>query len=121
MNSLQDLVDSKRNLVDYFYNDTISQFHKSRTNLFAAKNLIEREYTNWRDEQRAVRETCILTNQSHHMPVLYLKGPDARRMLEYLSPCSFANLSTDGAKQYFACTPRGHHIGDCVLHYYGEE
>lgn len=121
MNSLQDLIDATPNLVDHFYNDTISQFHQSRTNLFAAKNLIPQEYTNWRDEQRAIRETCILANQSHHMPVLYVKGPDARRLLSYLTPCTFSNLAPDRAKQYFACTPRGHHIGDCVLYYYGEE
>jgi syringate O-demethylase/vanillate/3-O-methylgallate O-demethylase len=121
MKSLQDLIDSKDNLVDYFYNDTISPFHQSRTSLFAARNLIAPEYTNWREEQRAWRETAVLFNQSHHMPVLYVSGPDARRMLEYLSPCSFANLSQDRAKQYFACTPQGHHVGDCVLYYYGED
>jgi len=121
MKSLQDLIDSKSNLVDYLYNDTISQFHRSRTDLFASLGLIPREFSNWRDEQRATREKCTITNQSHHMPVLFVRGPDARKMLSYLSPCSFANLSTDGAKQYFACTPRGHHIGDCVLHYHGEK
>jgi vanillate/3-O-methylgallate O-demethylase len=121
MKSLQDLIDSKTNLVEYFYNDTISPFHQSRTNLFAARGLISAEYTNWREEQEAWRESAVLFNQSHHMPVLFVKGPDARRMLEYLSPCSFANLSTERAKQYFACSPRGHHIGDCVLYYYGED
>jgi vanillate/3-O-methylgallate O-demethylase len=121
MKTLQHLVESTSNLVDYFYNDTISQFHRSRTSLFSAKNLIDREYTNWRDEQRAAYETCILTNQSHHMPVLYVKGPDARRMLQHLSPCSFSNLSTERARQYFAVTPRGHHIGDCVMYWNGEE
>jgi syringate O-demethylase/vanillate/3-O-methylgallate O-demethylase len=55
------------------------------------------------------------------MPVLYVKGPDAQKMLQYLTPASFANLSTSRAKQYFAITPRGHHIGDCVLYYYGEK
>ncbi len=121
MKSLQELIDSKDDLVEYFYNDTISPFHQSRTGLFATKNLIAPEYSNWREEQRAWRETAVLFNQSHHMPVLYVKGPDARRMLEYLSPCSFANLSTSRAKQYFACTPRGHHVGDCVVYYHGEE
>ncbi|HJQ18075.1 MAG TPA: aminomethyl transferase family protein [Allosphingosinicella sp.] len=121
MKSLQDLISSKPNLVEYLYNDTVAQMHKSRANLFASKNLIEREYTSWRDEHRAARDTCVITNQSHHMPTLYVKGPDAKRMLQYLSPCSFSNLSTERGKQYFACTPRGHHIGDCVMHYYGEE
>lgn len=119
MRNLQELIDSKKNLVEYFYNDTISQYHKSRTNLFAS--LIAPEYSNWRDEQRAWRETAVLFNQSHHMPVLFVKGPDAERLLNYLSPCTFSNLSATRAKQYFACTPRGHHVGDCILYYYGKE
>ncbi len=119
MKTLQQLIDSKSSLVDYFYNDTISQYHKSRTSLFAT--LIAPEYTNWREEQKAWREAAVLFNQSHHMPVLYVKGPDARKLLNYLSPCSFENLSTDRSKQYIACTPRGHHIGDCILNYYGEQ
>ena len=122
MKSLQDLVDSKPDLVDYLYNDTISQFHRSRTDLFSSKNLIAKEYTSWRDEHDAFHETCVLTNQSHHMPVLYVKGPDAYKMLQHLTPLSFANLSTSGAKQYFAVAPKtGKHIGDCVMYYYGEE
>lgn len=121
MASLQDLIDSKPDFVDYLYNDTISQYHKSRTDLFSSKNLIQKEYTNWRDEHDAYSEACVLSNQSHHMPVLYVKGPDAKRMLEYLSPCSFGNLSTAGAKQYIAAAPSGKHIGDCILYYYGED
>ncbi|HKT74042.1 MAG TPA: hypothetical protein VJQ47_14220 [Steroidobacteraceae bacterium] len=121
MKSLQDLIVSKKSLVDYFYNDTISPMHKSRTSLFARKNLIESEYTNWRDEQRAARHTCILSNLSHHMPVLRVQGPDAGRMLQHLTPCSLANLTKDRAKQYFACTPRGHHVGDCIIYYHGDE
>ena len=119
MKSLQDLMDSKPDFVDYLYNDTISQYHKSRTGLFAT--LIAPEYTNWKDEQRAWRESAVLFDQSHHMPVLTVKGPDAKKLLEYLSPCTFSNLATNRGKQYIAYTERGHHVGDCVLHYYGEK
>ena len=35
------------------------------------------EFTNWRDEQRAWRETCVLFDQSHHMDNVILRGPDA--------------------------------------------
>jgi syringate O-demethylase/vanillate/3-O-methylgallate O-demethylase len=118
MKNLQELIDSKPNLVEYFYNDTISQYHLSRTSLFAS--LIAPEYSNWREEQRAWRETAVMFNQSHHMPVLYVKGPDATKLLNHLSPNTFANLSVSRAKQYIACTPRGHHVGDCILYYYGE-
>jgi syringate O-demethylase/vanillate/3-O-methylgallate O-demethylase len=119
MNTLQELIDSKSNLVDYFYNDTISQYHKSRTELFAT--LIAPEYSNWREEQLAWRQTAVLFNQSHHMPELYVKGPDAKRMLQSLSPNSFDGVENGRGKQLIACTPRGHHIGDCIMHYHGEE
>ena len=33
------------------------------------------EYTNWRDEQRAWRETCVLFDQSHHMVEHVRRGP----------------------------------------------
>ena len=105
MKTLQDLVTEKSNIVDYFYNDTISQYHKSRTSYFAS--LIAPEYTNWRDEQRSWRETAVLFDQSHHMPVLYVKGKDAKRLLNYLTPCTFENLSTNRGKQYIAYTERG--------------
>jgi syringate O-demethylase/vanillate/3-O-methylgallate O-demethylase len=119
MKNLQELVDSKRNLVDFFYNDSIAQYHRSRTGLFT--KFILPEYSNWREEQRAWRETAALFDQSHHMPVLYVKGPDATKMLSYLTPCTFSNLSTSRAKQYIVCSPRGFHIGDCILYYYGED
>ena len=35
------------------------------------------EFTNWRDEQVAWRETCALFDQSHHMTDLYIEGPEA--------------------------------------------
>ena len=39
--------------------------------------VVRHEFTNWRDEQRAWRETCALFDQSHHMTDLYVSGPDA--------------------------------------------
>ena len=38
------------------------------------------EYTTWRDEQRAWKETTVLFDQSHHMMDLYVKGPDVKRL-----------------------------------------
>ncbi len=117
--SLQDLVDEKANLVEYFYNDTLAPHYRARTGLTAA--FIPPEFTNWRDEQRAWRETAILFDQSHHMPELMLKGPDAFRLLEKLGINSLANFTIDRAKQFVACTPRGHVIGDCVVYRLAEE
>ena len=39
------------------------------------------EFTNWRDEQRAWQETCVLFNQSYHMNDLAVEGPDALKLL----------------------------------------
>ena len=35
------------------------------------------EFTNWRDEQIAWQQTCVLFNQSYHMADLAVQGPDA--------------------------------------------
>ncbi len=42
------------------------------------------EFTNWRDEQRAWRETCVLFDQSHHMVNLFVRGKDTVKLLSYL-------------------------------------
>ena len=73
------------------------------------------EYTNWRDEQRAWRETCILFNQSYHMTDMYVEGPDAPKLLERLGVNSFKNFGPDKAKQYVPCNDDGFVIGDVIL------
>lgn len=110
--SLQTLIDTTPDLVKYFFNETVAPHYRARTGLTAA--FIPPEFTNWRDEQRAWRETAILWDQSHHMPELYLKGPDALRLLERVVVNTVTNFTPDRAKQLIACTPRGHVIGDCV-------
>ena len=45
------------------------------------------EFTNWRDEQAAWRETSALFDQSHHMTDLYVEGPTS-------SSCSPISAST---------------------------
>ena len=34
--------------------------------------VVPAEYSNWRDEQRAWRESCVLFDQSHHMVNVYI-------------------------------------------------
>ncbi len=47
------------------------------------------EFTNWRDEQQAWQETCVLFNQSYHMAELAVEGPDALKLLSHLAVNSF--------------------------------
>jgi vanillate/3-O-methylgallate O-demethylase len=78
------------------------------------------EFTNWRDEQRAWRETAALFDQSHHMTDLYLEGRDAIRLLSDLGVNSFENFAVNRAKQFVACNEDGFVIGDAILFHLGE-
>ena len=75
------------------------------------------EFSNWRDEQQAWRETCCLFDQSHHMTDLYIKGPDALKLLTGLGVNSFASFAVNKAKQFVACNYDGYVIGDAILFY----
>jgi vanillate/3-O-methylgallate O-demethylase len=73
------------------------------------------EFSNWRDEQRAWRETAVLFDQSHHMVEQYVEGPDALKLLSHLGTNSFANFPVDRAKQFAPCSYDGYVIGDGIL------
>jgi vanillate/3-O-methylgallate O-demethylase len=73
------------------------------------------EFTNWRDEQRAWRETAALFDQSHHMTDLYVEGPDTIKLFSALGVNSFANFEVNKAKQFVACNHDGYVIGDGIL------
>jgi vanillate/3-O-methylgallate O-demethylase len=78
------------------------------------------EFTNWRDEQRAWRETCVLFEQSYHMTDLYIEGPDALRLFSDFGVNNFENFEVNKAKQFVACNHYGCVIGDAILFYLDE-
>src|SRR5204862_4745433 len=82
--------------------------------------VVRPEFSNWRDEQRAWRETCALLDLSHHMTDLYVEGPDALKLFSGLGVNSFANFKMNQAKQFVACNPDGFVIGDAILFYLSE-
>ena len=75
------------------------------------------EYSNWRKEQKAWADAAVLFNQSYHMVELYVRGPDAMALLEYLAINSFKGFKVDKAKQFVPVTPDGYVIGDVILFY----
>jgi glycine cleavage system aminomethyltransferase T len=77
--------------------------------------VVASEYTNWRDEQRAWQQTCVLFNQSYHMTDMYVEGPDALRLLADLGINTFKNFGANKAKQYVVCNYDGYVIGDVIL------
>src|SRR5687767_6149712 len=79
------------------------------------------EFSNWRREQRAWRETAVLFDQSHHMVNLFLRGPEALKLISETGINSVADFPVDRAKQFVPTTPSGHVIGDGILFHLGEE
>jgi vanillate/3-O-methylgallate O-demethylase len=82
--------------------------------------VVASEFSNWRDEQRAWRETAVLFDQSHHMVDLFIDGPDARKLLSHLAINSFEGFTIDKAKQFVPCNYDGQVIGDGILFYLAE-
>ncbi len=99
--------------------DTVSMLRNSQIGAYVYP-VVAPEFTNWRDEQRAWRETCVLYDQSHHMVNLFIDGPDALKMLSHLSTNSFKNFAVNKAKQFAPCSYDGHVIGDGILFYLAE-
>ena len=104
--SLEGLLQSRGNAVEMLRNSQIGPY---------VYPVVPAEFTNWRDEQRAWQETCVLFNQSFHMTDMYVEGPDALRLLSGLGVNSFKNFTPNKAKQFVACNYDGYVIGDVVL------
>jgi vanillate/3-O-methylgallate O-demethylase len=104
--NLESLLQSAGNPVDMLRNSQIGAY---------VYPVVASEFSNWRDEQRAWRETCVLYDLSHHMVNLYIEGPDAVRLVSHLGFNSFAKFGLDKAKQFAPCSYDGYVIGDGIL------
>jgi glycine cleavage system aminomethyltransferase T len=104
--SLEDLLGTVASPVEMLRNSQLG------ANVFPG---VPPEFTNWRDEQRAWQETCVLFNQTYHMNDLAVEGPDALKLLSALAVNSFEGFGPDRAKHFVPCTPEGYVIGDVIL------
>ena len=104
--SLEDLLQAAGNPAQMLRNSQIGAY---------VYPVVPTEYSNWRDEQRAWRESAVLFDQSHHMANVYVEGPEALKMFSHLATNSFANFPVDRAKQFAPCTYDGYVIGDGIL------
>jgi vanillate/3-O-methylgallate O-demethylase len=110
--NLEEILQAAKSPVDLLRNSKIGPY---------AFPVVRSEFTNWRDEQRAWRESCALLDLSHHMTDLYVQGPDARKLFSDLGVNTFNNFKTNQAKQFVACNPDGYVIGDAILFPLGED
>jgi vanillate/3-O-methylgallate O-demethylase len=108
--SLEDLL-QQRNPVELARNSQIGPYVYPK---------VPAEFSNWRDEQIAWRETAALFDQSHHMTDLYVEGPDVIPLLSSLAVNTFENFAVNKAKQLVVCNPDGFVIGDAIVFYLDE-
>src|SRR5919109_1066633 len=101
--SLEDLLQSAGSPVDLARNSQIGPY------VYPA---VPAEFSNWRDEQVAWRETCALFDQSHHMTDLTIRGADVLRLLSAVGVNSFETFQPGKAKQLVVCNPNGYVTGD---------
>jgi vanillate/3-O-methylgallate O-demethylase len=104
--SLEDKIKEHGNAVQMLRNSRIGMY---------VYPVVTPEYTNWRDEQLAWRETAVLFDQCHHMDELTVEGPDAEKFLAHHGINAFSNFGLNRAKHYVPVTPNGHVIGDNII------
>lgn len=119
-NSLESIVRSEESIVDRFYRSA----PKTALNIFGVMmpvDVVRAEFTTWRDEQQSWRNGIALHDQSYHMNHLRVQGKGAVDLFASLSINSYATFRPGAAKQFIACSPEGHIIGDAILYYLDEE
>jgi len=106
MPSLSDVIAQHKNPVDMLRNSKIGMY---------VYPVVAPEFTNWRSEQLAWRQSVVLYDQTHHMDELTIEGPDAEVFLAHVGINDFADFDTNKAKHFVPVTPSGHVIGDMIL------
>src|SRR4051794_16463797 len=89
--NLQELMDQHGNVVEMLRNSQLGPY---------IYPVVPAEFSNWRREQKAWRETAVLYDQTHHMVNFFVSGRDALRLLRETGINSFANFPVNTAKQF---------------------
>jgi len=110
--NLQDAIDAAGNPVKMLRNSQLGPY---------VYPVVPSEFTNWRDEQRAWKETCVLFNQSYHMADMWIEGPDAIKLMSATGINSFENYPVNKAKQFVGVSYDGYVIGDAILFHLGKD
>jgi vanillate/3-O-methylgallate O-demethylase len=110
--NLQELLEATDNTVELLRNSQIGAY---------VYPVVPYEFSNWRREQRAWRESAVLFDQSHHMVNLFVRGPEALKLLSETGINSMAEFPVNRAKQFVPVSPSGHVIGDGILFHLDEE
>ena len=92
----------------------VRMLRNSRTGMYVYP-VVAPEFSNWRVEQEAWRQSAVLFDQSHHMDEVIVEGPQATEFLAHHGINSFSNFDLNRAKHFVPVTPNGHVIGDHII------
>src|SRR6202046_341654 len=104
--NLQELLDEAGSTVELLRNSQLGAY---------IYPVVPSEFTNFRREVIAWRETAVLYDQSHHMHNIFISGPDALKLITDTGINSTAKFPVDTAKQFVPVSPDGGVIGDGIL------
>ncbi|MEU6645574.1 aminomethyl transferase family protein [Saccharomonospora sp. NPDC046836] len=110
--NLQEVLDRAGNTVELLRNSQLGAY---------IYPVVPSEFTNWRREVTAWRESAVLFDQTHHMVNLFISGPDSLRLLSDTGINSLAKFPVNSAKQFVPVSPEGGVIGDGILFREGDE
>jgi glycine cleavage system aminomethyltransferase T len=79
------------------------------------------EWTNWRDETMAGKESCSIHASLNPQPTFRVQGPEALKFLSDVCVNDFTNFPIGRAKHAIMCNEEGLDMGDGVLMRLGED
>jgi vanillate/3-O-methylgallate O-demethylase len=83
--------------------------------------VIPPEFSNWRDEVRAWKDSCALLEQSYHMTELRLRGPEVVPLLAEIAVNRLDPYPPMRAKQLVLASHDGYMIADAIMFRESEE
>src|SRR6202789_4473969 len=110
--NLQEVLDEAGSTVELLRNSQLGAY---------VSPVVPSEFTNFRREVIAWRETAVLYDQSHHMHNIFISGPDALKLITETGINSTAKFPVDTAKQFVPVSRDGGVIGDGILFRESEE
>jgi len=73
------------------------------------------EFTNWRDEQRAWKESVVMFEQSYHMTETHLRGADVKAFISEIATNKLVDLHPLRAKQLVMVDESGYLVSDAIV------
>jgi len=123
-NEVRDKVASNSEVEKFFPHSIFVPYDPKNVGLYACTGFpfaVPYEYSGWRDETMAWKETCYLHGNLNPSPTYRIKGSEAIKFLSDTCVNSFTNFPIDTGKHAIMCNEEGLVMMDGVLLRLGED